>query len=309
MKQACAQRRVIFVFTSMLLVALFPLRSAISGELEQTTLVNVVGPLSGEGFLWAPALKPTASKQISLKFNYSYHGLDYLAEGIEGSVYLLVLSGEYPVFDRLTAGLDVPFLVGYDVTSDSDWVDDSGVDFGNIRLHLRYPVVENSKYGIVVTPAFRLWLPTNTFLTVEDVPFWGEIDIVESFAAFEPMLHTAHVNGPLSFSFDLGFKFFAVEDQDDFSFCSMNFIIGVAPVASLGDLQFVLELNMLVELDEDDAPSDSDVERVVPISLAAGARHRFGDFLIELTTRIGLNEAEFYYGDFNIGLQVGYILP
>ena len=115
--------------SSMLLVALFPLRSARAEERKYAPLVNVVGPLSGEGFLWAPALKPTASKQISLKFNYSYHGLDYVAEGIEGSVYLLVLAGEYPVSDRLTVGLDVPFLVGYDVTSDSDWVDDSGVDF------------------------------------------------------------------------------------------------------------------------------------------------------------------------------------
>lgn len=34
----------------------------------------------------------------------------------------------------------------------------------------------------------------------------------------------------------------------------------------------------------------------------------FGDFYAEMSLRFGLNDAEFYYGDFSPGIQLGYLM-
>ncbi len=278
-------------------------------DIEATTSdvssVWIVAPLTSEGFLWAPVLSPTKNNQITFKFGFAYHDFDYSGDDVEAFTYLLTLSGEYTLLNMLTVGVDLPFLFGYDISS--DLVDDSGADFGNIRLHIRYPVLRLPELGLVLTPAFRLWLPTNTYLTVEDVPFVGELDIVDTLAVFEPILLVGACRGPASLVFETGPKFFAVDDQNDFSFWSFNLVAGYAPGRGTAGLEFILELNMLVELDEDDAPSAGSVDRAVPLALAFGARYPFEPFVAELALRVGLHEADFYYGDFNIGLQIGYV--
>ncbi len=278
-------------------------------ELEPVTYnpsVKLVAPLSGEGLLWAPVLSPMPGNQMSFQFAYGYHGFDVGTEEVDGSVYLMILQGEYTVWDQLTLGAGVPFLVGYDVSTESDALEDSGVDFGNIRLHVRCPLVEVPERGFILTTAFRVWLPTNTFLSVEE----GRVhyDVIDNFAVFEPMLLIGLDVAPLSVIFETGPKLYAVNDQDDFSFWSFNFIFGAAPFSTLPELEFLLELNMFVELDEDDAPRNDSGDRIVPLALSFGPRYRFGDFYAELALRFGLNDPEFYYGDFSLGIQIGYLM-
>lgn len=273
--------------------------------LSDSTSVKIIAPLTSEGYLWAPVLMPTPQKQFLFKFDYSYHSFNYAWDNVDASSYLLVLSGEYTLLEKMTLGLDIPLLVISDVSSES--VDDTSVDFGNIRIHVRYPLLQRQEIGFVLTPAFRLWLPTNTFLTVEGVPFVGELDMIKTFAVFEPIILIGLRIDPISIVFETGLKFCVVDDWDDFTFWSFNLVVGSAPIPKLKDLELVLELNMMVELDEDDAPSASSVDRVLPIAISTGARYRFDPFWVELALRFGLNDAEFYYGDFNVGILFGYI--
>jgi hypothetical protein len=282
-----------------------PLRAE---ELEPVTYepsVRVIAPLAGEGLLWAPVLSPTPGSQIAFQFAYGYHGFDWILEEVDASVYLLVLRGEYTFWDKLTLGAGVPFLVGYDVSTESDAAEESDVDFGNIRLHARYPLVEVPERGFILTAAFRVWLPTNTFLSVAGRRV--RIDVIDNFAVFEPMLLIGLDVAPLSVLFETGPKLYAVNDQEDFSFWSFNFIFGAAPFSALPELEFLIELNMFVELSEDDAPRTDSGDHIVPLALSFGPRYRFGDFYAELALRLGLNDAEFYYGDFSMGIQLGYL--
>lgn len=268
--------------------------------------VNVVAPLAGEGLLWVPALSPTPRSQITFQFAYSYHGFDFAGEDIDMSVYLMVLNGEYTVLDKLTLGAGVPFLVGYDVSTESDILEENDVDFGNIRLHARYPLVEVPENGFILTAAFRLWLPTNTFLSVVERGF--RVVVIDNFAVFEPMLLMGLDAAPVSIVFETGPKMYAVNDQDDFSYWSFNFIFGGAPFTDLPELEFVLELNMFIEMGENDAPRTDSEDHIVPVALSFGPRYHFGDFYAELALRFGLNDDEFYYGDFNLGIQLGYLM-
>ena len=267
---------------------------------------KVVAPLAGEGLLWAPVLSPTPRNQITFQFAYGYHGFDVLGEGVDASVYLMVLGGEYTFFEKLTLGAGVPFLVGYDVSTDSDVLEDDGVDFGNIRLHARYPMVEVPENGFILTAAFRLWLPTNTFLSVAERGL--RVHVIDNFAVFEPMLLIGLDVAPVSIVFETGPKLYAVNHQEDFSFWSFNFIFGGVPFSDLPELEFVLELNMFVELDEDDAPRAESGGHILPLALSVGPRYHFGDLYAELALRFGLNDAEYYYGDFSLGIQLGYLM-
>lgn len=283
-----------------------PLRAEELRPVTYNPAVKVVAPLAGEGLLWAPVLSPTAGNQVAFQFAYGYHGFDVVTEDVDASVYLMVLQGEYTVWGRLTLGAGVPFLVGYDISTESNVLEDSDVDFGNIRLHVRYPLVEVPERGFILTTAFRVWLPTNTFLSVEERGF--HIDVIDNFAVFEPMLLIGLDVAPLSIVFETGPKLYAVNDQDDFSFWSFNFIFGAAPISALPELEFLLELNMFVELSDDDAPRTDSGDHIVPLALSFGPRYRFGDFYAELSLRFGLNDPEFYFGDFSLGIQLGYLI-
>jgi hypothetical protein len=267
---------------------------------------KIVAPLAGEGLLWAPVLSPVPRNQITFQFAYGYHGFDVGPVDVDVSTYLMVLGGEYTLGDKLTLGAGVPFLVGYDVSTDPDEVEQDGVEFGNIRLHVRYPFIEVPENGFILAGAFRLWLPTNTFL---DVGYRGfRIDIIDNFAVFEPMLLLGFDVAPVSILFETGPKLYAVNDQDDFGFWSFNFIFGGSPFTSLPELEFVFELNMFVEMDERDAPRTESEDHIVPLALSFGPRYFFGDFYAEMSLRFGLNDAEFYYGDFSLGIQLGYLM-
>jgi len=104
-----------------------------------------------------------------------------------------------------------------------------------------------------------------------------------------------------------GPKFVVIDDTDDYSMWGLDLIVGAAPFQALPLLQLVLELNMLIEMD-DDMPHTGDIDDTsVPLALGIGARYRFGNFLAELAFRAGLHDAELYYGDFNLGLTVGWL--
>jgi len=264
---------------------------------------KIVAPLAGEGLLWAPVLSPVPRNQISLQFAYGYHGYDSGLVDVDVSTYLMVLGGEYTFWDKLTAGFGVPFLVGYDISTDPDTVEEDDVDFGNIRLHVRYPFIEVPENGFILAGAFRLWLPTNTFLDVG-----RGFHVIDNFAVFEPMLLLGFDVAPVSILFETGPKLYAVNEQDDFGFWSFNFIFGGSPFTGLPELEFVFELNMLVEMDERDAPRTESEDHIVPLAISFGPRYFFGDFYAEMALRFGLNDAEFYYGDFSLGVQLGYLM-
>jgi hypothetical protein len=267
---------------------------------------KIVAPLAGEGLLWAPVPSPTPRNQITFQFAYGYHGYDVGPVDVDVSTYLMVLGGEYVFWDKLTVGAAVPFLVGYDISTDPDTLEEDDVDFGNIRLHVRYPFLEVPENGFVLAGAFRLWLPTNTFLDVGRRGF--NVDVIDNFAVFEPMLLLGFDVAPVSILFETGPKLYAVNDQEDFGFWSFNFIFGGSPFTGLPELEFVFELNMLVEMDERDAPRTEAEDHIVPVALSFGPRYFFGDFYAEMSLRFGLNDAEFYYGDFSLGIQLGYLM-
>ncbi len=292
-----------------LFVALLVILAAGHSAADQ---VPIVAPLTSEGYLWAPPLNPLPDSRASFQFDFNYHQYDYRwfgnTEEITFSSYQLILKGEYTFLDLLTVGIDVPLLMVHNADSENDYVDSSGADFGNIRLHARYLALELPEWGLVFTPAFRFWLPTNTFLDIEyDILGGGKLDIIESFAVFEPILIVGWYMRPISVVFETGLKFVAVDDMDDFTFWSFDLVVGAAPIPSLEKLQFVLELNLMVELDDDDAISEPEVERVVPLAVSFGARYRVSSFELELAFRVGLHEAVIYYGDFNLGLIVSYL--
>jgi hypothetical protein len=267
---------------------------------------KIVAPLSGEGLLWVPVLSPIPRNQITFQFAYGYHGFDVATEDVDVSTYLMIVGGEYTLGDKLTLGAAVPFLVGYDISTESDILEDDDVDFGNIRLHARYLFIEVPENGFVLTGAFRVWLPTNTWLEVGRRGF--RVDVIDNFAVFEPMLLLGFDVAPVSILFETGPKLFAVNDQDDFGFWSFNFIVGGSPFSSLPELEFVFELNMFVEMDENDAPRTESEDHIVPVALSFGPRYYFGDFYAEMALRFGLNDAEFYFGDFSLGIQLGYLM-
>jgi hypothetical protein len=78
------------------------------------------------------------------------------------------------------------------------------------------------------------------------------------------------------------------------------------PFSSLSELEFVLEFNMFIEMDDNDAPPIWHDDNVVALALSFGPRYHFGDFYAEMALRFGLNDAEFYHGDFSLGIQLGY---
>ena len=111
----------------------------------------------------------------------------------------------------------------------------------------------------------------------------------------------------LSVLLNTGPKFVALDDADDFSAWGFDLTIGSAPAPNLPGLQFIVELNAMVEMD-DDMPQDGDQDDVaVPLALSLGARYRAESFEVELGFRLGLHDAILYYGDFNVALSGAYL--
>ncbi len=271
---------------------------------------KIVPPLQSDGYLWAAPPCPTPATQLRLQFDFNYHADDFRywgsSEELTFSSIQFLLSGEYTFLGALTAGLDVPFLMIYDVSTENDVYEDSGVDFGNIRLHVRY-AFSLDPLGLVVTPSLRIWLPTNTYLEVDRFIGSGNVRLFKALAIFEPAVSVAWAGRYLSVMLATGPKFVEHDDRDDFSMWAFDLSVGAAPITSLPGLELVLELNMLVEMD-DDMPHQGDPDDTgVPLGLGFGARYRFSDYMFELAFRAGLHDAEFYYGDFNLGLTFGWL--
>lgn len=274
-------------------------------------LPPIVAPLGSEGYLWAPPLDPLPRSDFVIKFGLNYHAME-VWPGRDVEVHFtalqFLLGGEIELFKDFTVGADVPFLSIHSASSSPDFVDSSGIDFGNIRLHARYLAVA-TKSGLVVTPAFRVWLPTNTFLDVETIaPLWPNMEVLDTLAVFEPILCLGWANRRFSALLETGPKLAMIESADDFSFddfsfWSFDFVFGARP---LQNLELLLELNLMTEMSDDKAPSEPFEGNITPFALSAGARLKLGDWMLEVTLRAGLHEAVFYYGQFNIGLAFGY---
>lgn len=273
---------------------------------------KIISPLQADGYLWAAPPSPTPTSQLRFQFGFNYHDFDYdffgSSEELTFSSIHFLLSAEYTFLGALTAGLDVPALMIYDMTTSNDLFDDAGVDFGNIRLHLRYALILN-QIGLVITPAFRIWLPTNTFLEVdfEALGRRQNLELIDTFSTLEPMVTVGWATPWLSLLLSTGPKFVIIDNSDDFSMWGLDLTVGAAPVASQPDLQFVLELNMLIEMDDDMYHTGDPDDTGLPLALGLGVRYRFGEFLTELALRAGLHDSEFYYGDFQLGLTVGWV--
>ncbi len=271
---------------------------------------EVIAPLSEDGYLWSPPLSPKPESRVSFALDFNHHSYDMdlivLTDEITLSSVQFRLSAEYSFLDALTIGLDVPFLMVYDISSEHDFIDDSGADIGNIRLHARY-TFELEQLGVVVTPSFRLWLPTNTFLQVDVDNSSDDLDIINSMAVFEPMVAVGWSLTWFSALLSTGPKFVALDDADDFSAWGFDLTLGSAPAPNLPGLQFILELNAMVEMD-DDMPQDGDPDDVAfPLALSLGARYHAKSFEVELGFRLGLHDAIMYFGDFNVGLSGAYL--
>jgi hypothetical protein len=274
-----------------------------------------IEPLVSEGFLWAPPPAPLGADRLRFSLGFNHHAYDYRVrvlgvtyrEELTLSWVQFLLAGELRVWDELTAGADFNFLMVHDISSENDSVDDSGADLGHLRLHLRYPIHIRSA-GLVITPMLRGWLPTNTFLEVDvgSGQDRASIDRIESLGALEPMLAVAWAMRWLSVSLTTGPRFYLVDDADDFALWGIDLALGSAPVPDLEALQLMLELNMLIEIDDDVWHAGDVDDTAVPLALSLGARYRLRALELELGFRIGLHDAELYYGDFQLGLSAGY---
>ncbi len=274
-----------------------------------------IEPLVSEGFLWAPPPAPLGADRLRFSLGFNHHAYDYrfrvlgatYREELTLSWVQFLLAGELRVWDELTAGADFNFLMVHDISSESDTIDDAGSDLGHLRLHLRYPIHIRSA-GLVITPMLRGWLPTNTFLEVELGSGQNRLsyDAIESLGALEPMLAVAWAMRWLSVTLTTGPRFYLVDDADDFALWGMDLALGSAPVPDLEALQLMLELNMLIEIDDDVWHAGDIDDTAVPLALSLGARYRLRALEFELGFRIGLHDADLYYGDFQLGLSAGY---
>ncbi len=278
---------------------------------------RVIAPLTTEGYLWAGPLPayPTTSLQLELGYLLQTYDVSYdygiaSLEDPEMHSFVLSLRGEYTFLGQLTLGFELPALVTYSIAASGtllgqpiDW-DDDGADFGNLRLHLRWMALEDAELGLVLTAAFRVWLPTNTFLEVEVQE--EDQELLEMFAEFEPTLALGWGNRRFSALLVTGPKFFVLDDADDFSCWGIDLVLGASPAPSLDELELVLELNMLFELDDDDAPSEEGDDQVQAIGLGLGVRYAIGAWRLGLGLRIGLHEHAFYMGQLGLGLTLDY---
>jgi hypothetical protein len=283
---------------------------------------SIVAPLTGDGYLWAPPPNPLPRSGVSFQFDFNYHQYDYDIGGSDQEVtfasFQFILGGEITLLDVLTIGLDLPFLYVHSMDTSDDVASATGADIGNLRLHTRASFVFPD-LGLVITPAFRVWLPTNTFLTLEGrgsilgIDFDFDIEMINALAIFEPMLEIGWGQSWFSVLVQTGPKFVVVDDEpnvawgDDFTMWGWDLVLGAKPLPGRDDLQLVLEFNGLAELDGDDAPKFVDDEHVVPLALSLGGRFRAGNFLVGLTFRIGLHQADIYFGDFNLALTLAYL--
>ncbi len=271
---------------------------------------NVIAPLSQDGYLWSPPLSPNPESRVSFALDFNHHSYDMdlilLTDEITFSSVQFKVSAEYSFFDALTIGLDLPFLMVYDISSEHDILDDTGADIGNLRIHARY-TFELEQLGLVITPSFRIWLPTNTFLQVDLDNSSKDLDIINSMAVFEPMVAIGWSVKWFSVLLNTGPKFVALDDADDYSAWGFDLTIGSAPFPSLAGLEFMVELNSMVEMD-DDMPQEGDQDDIAfPLSLSFGARFHTDSFEAELGFRLGLHDAILYFGDFNVGLNAAYL--
>lgn len=271
---------------------------------------RVLAPLKADGYLWSPPLSPNPESQLGFQLDFNHHSynmdLILMTDEITFSSIQFELSAEYSFWDALTIGLDVPFLMVYDISSEHDLLDDTGADIGNIKLHARYSF-DLDELGIVITPSFRIWLPTNTFLQVDVDNSSKDLHIIDSMAVFEPMLGVGWSMSWLSVLLNTGPKFYALDDADDFSVWGFDLTIGSAPFAKLPGLEFVVELNAMVGMD-DDTPQEGDPDDTAfPLAISPGVRYRADSFTVELGFRIGLHDSIMYFGDFNVGLDAAYL--
>ena len=112
----------------------------------------------------------------------------------------------------------------------------------------------------------------------------------------------------LSLILQTGPKFFEMDFYEDFSFWSADLILGAAPIPGIERLEFILELNFMVELFRLKALGFNSYYRKYPLAISAGARYQLGPILFEVALRYGMKDSALYYGDLNVGVQVGYDL-
>ncbi len=282
--------------------------AAPAGEDIADSPPNVIAPISSEGYLWPPTLGAVPHDQVAIRLGLTNHKMRIVGD-VDAWVFGFTVAGEYTLLDRLTLGAAVPFIQAYAI---SGIASDSGVDFGNIRFHVRYMLDDIAALqalrdlNIVLTPAFRLRLPTNTFLTVNNVPFFGDWELIEPLMALEPMLIAGWAHPLLSVTVATGPSYFIAFNRPDFGFWSLIATAGTAPLPPLPELEFLLELSLLVELTEANAPQENTQSgRAVPFTLSIGSRYRYQEWSAELALRFGLHKGDFYYGDVNMGIQIG----
>jgi hypothetical protein len=267
---------------------------------------ELVAPISLEGYLWAPVLKPNLSNTLDIKLSYTSH--IYYLYNIYSRAHLvqrnITLSGEYTLFDKLTAGVDVPFnFIGVDSL---DFDDHSESALGGIRVHVRYPVLRRPELGVILTPAIRVWLPTNTHSPVHE-------SRLESMVMYEPMLLFGFSKDAFSFIAEAGLKVLAFDDRYDYLFASANLVVGFRPFPDIGSVEFIGELNLLAELDDNHAFSKyfsyefgDPRDRALATALAVGLRYRWDVVSLELALRFGTNDHSLSFGAYGMGVNLGF---
>ena len=268
-------------------------------------------PLSLEGYLWAPVLNPYLRNAIDIKLGWTSH--EYYLYSIYSRAHLanknVTISGEYSFFNKLTVGVDVPLnFIGVD---SSDFPDHSETALSNIRLHVRYPVLHFPELGIILTPAIRVWLPTNTNVPVYEAR-------LESMVMYETMVLFGYGTKTISIIAEAGLKILAFDDRYDYSFGSANIVVGLRPFSGHLDyrgFELIGELNFLAELDdnhafskyftnEDEYSNPNDPARALAVGV--GLRNKWETFNLEIALRIGLNDYNLSLGGMGLGVKLGF---
>jgi len=297
---------VLFVVVPLLAMA----KSDLVSE-AKSSLYFGVAPLSVEGHLWAPVLEPYSINELSLKLVHTNHIYYDRYEDVFMNKWYLMINGQYNLLNRLTVGADAPIV----------WASDGDTGFGNIRLHARYQVFtiraqDSIDIGLVVTPAIRIWLPTNAMDPIPGYP-------MESVVQIEPMLLLGLQVYPFSLTLDGNIKILAFDDRYDYIFGAADLVFGVGPYPRSGGFELVLEFNFLAELDDNNVLSDrfefpkytmmdgeripANVDRAIAVAWGLGLRYRGERFVIELAYRRALRDCDLSIGKVSFGIEFGIL--
>jgi hypothetical protein len=119
---------------------------------------------------WFPVESGALDSHVDLQLMYSYASMSFMERSTSFQVVLLGLEAQYALWDRLEAGLNLPFLQHAAVNSLGGSTS-TDTEFGNISINLKGKIYGDSKGSLAISAFMNTILPTGTGLPSRDFAY------------------------------------------------------------------------------------------------------------------------------------------